>query len=188
MKELNGDLTPITLLNLIDKELLSLIPNANDKERNHNFQAPKACKTFVPLIEKKLTIEEISFKYKIVPGVIVKGRTLDPHLLDQLSKKFSYDDVLKKNKRSILLEDLDLGFDTKLESGKYYHNPKLDFYYYCDKVEKETAQVYVVETYQHGRLIQMSGSIDIKYAKELIEVKDKMVLSRLKKRLSKLKR
>jgi len=177
-----------TLLNLIDKELLKLIPKANDKERSHKFQTSKDCTVFVPLIEKEVNLKEISFKYKIAPAVIVKGRSLDPFLLDQFGKKFSYNDVLNKIEKPFYLENLDLGFDNELEVGKYYYNPKIDFYYYCEKIEKESAQVYIVESFQHGRLIQMHGSIDMKYAKELMVVKDKKVLRRLEKHLIKLKR
>jgi|GEM_PF-1266155 len=175
----------LTLLSLIEKELLKLLPS--EQEKSHRFNIEKSCKIFVPLIERQFTVKEIFFKYRIVPGAMVKGQTLDPFLLDQGNKKYSYNNVLGDNEHLYLLDDLELGFDTQMEPGKFYHNPKLDFYYYCEKVENEKAQVYVVETFQHGRCIQTSGSMDIENAKQLVEVKNKKDLIRLKKRLSKLK-
>ena len=179
-----GETKP-TLLSLIEKELLNLIPS--EEEKSHRFNIEKSCKIFVPIIEREFNVKEIFFKFRIVPGVIVKGKTLDPFLLDQINKKYSYNNVLGENEHSYLLDDLELGFDTKMEPGKFYHNPKLDFYYYCERVDNKKAQVYVVETFQHGRCIQMSGSMDIEYEKQLVEVKNKKELIRLKKRLSQLK-
>ncbi len=183
--DINGH--KLSLLNLIDKELLALTSNIDQTERSHSFCIPNVCETFVPIVEKTVTIKEVQFKYKLVPAVIVKGRTLDQFLLNQSNKTLKLKNAINEKEKTFSLKDLHPGFDTKLEAGKYYHNPKLDFYYYCETIKDETAYVYVVETYQHGRLIQMYGPMDISNAKDLIEVSDKSVLKRLKKRLAKLK-
>jgi hypothetical protein len=52
-----------------------------------------------------------------------------------------------------ILNDLNFGFDTRLTPAKFYDNPKLESYY-CDKIEDDTATLYLVESYQHGKLLQ----------------------------------
>ncbi len=83
--------------------------------------------------------------------------------------------------------NLGLGVDTVLEEGKFYENPNLAMYYYCDKVEGDTATWYLVESYQLGQLIQAQFTQKTKYASDYVEVTDNDILRRLRRRLNRLK-
>lgn len=83
--------------------------------------------------------------------------------------------------------DLALGVDTVFEEGKFYESPQLSMYYYCERIEGDTVRLYLIESYQHGRLIQADFRIKIEYANRYVEVSEKIVLERLRRRLEKLK-
>jgi hypothetical protein len=64
--------------------------------------------------------------------------------------------------------------------GKFYEN-RMGFYYYCNRVENRQAWIDLIESYQHGQLLQAGGgAIPIEDAQYYIEVTDEGEVERLK--------
>ena len=82
------------------------------------------------------------------------------------------------------LSELSLGFDTVPIPGKFYTIPRLHNYYYCDSIIDGTVTWILVESHQHGDLLQATLTQDIKYSQYYIEVTDNKRLERLRKMLA----
>jgi hypothetical protein len=82
---------------------------------------------------------------------------------------------------------LELGFDTVFVEGMFYEQPNLSTYYYCDRIEGDLATLYLVESFQLGRLIQSKFTQNTSFARLYVAVSDKAVIQRLKRRLDRLK-
>jgi hypothetical protein len=114
---------------------------------------------------------------KIVSGPVM----FDPYLLTRDVKVIN----ISSGEQQIFTQyDLQLGFDTVLEAGKFYENPNLAIYYYCDYIRGGVATWYVIESYQLGQLVQATFTQETKYARYYVEVTDQGVLHRLQRRLS----
>jgi hypothetical protein len=82
---------------------------------------------------------------------------------------------------------LTLGVNTKFEVGKFYENPQVATFNYCDRSEDDTATLYVLENFQMGVLWQAQIRIKTKYAIKNVPVTDEDTIRRLERRLTKLK-
>lgn len=84
-----------------------------------------------------------------------------------------------------LTHPLALGHETVLRAGAFYVNP-MAFYYYCRAVRGETAHLILLESYQHGILIQAEFEQSVTQAHFYVEVKDRPTLKRLRHLLGRL--
>ncbi len=94
--------------------------------------------------------------------------------------------VISKGLNFTISKKLDPGedsktYDTVLQEGKYYYVPELDFSYLCEKIKSELATMFLVESYQHGELIQVRFTMHVKNSKCYLEISDPKETSRLKK-------
>ena len=80
---------------------------------------------------------------------------------------------------------LPLGIDTVFCVGEFYAQPGIGFYFYCDKIEGDTATILLVESYQLGILLQAELFVKTKDANWYIPVptSDEALLKRLRQRL-----
>jgi hypothetical protein len=76
---------------------------------------------------------------------------------------------------------IESGYDTVLEPGKYYYNPRLRFSYYCEKKKQKKATVVLVESYQEGGLLQARGVISSEQFSQFVEVTEQSEIDRLSK-------
>jgi hypothetical protein len=88
---------------------------------------------------------------------------------------------------SISQHDLDLGIGTEIKIGCYYEIPQLSMYYYCEKIENDVITFYLVESYQHGQLVQCVFDQKKEDAVSYVEVEDNRIIARLQRRLQHLK-
>ena len=72
-------------------------------------------------------------------------------------------------------------FDTMLQPGRFYFNPQLEFSYYCHSVEKGVATMLLVESYQHGMLIQAALKLSTDYQGQYVEITEPREIERLKR-------
>lgn len=79
------------------------------------------------------------------------------------------------------------GFDPGVKEGHFYVDPHLNFFYFCEKIEGDTIYWILVESYQHGHLIQVRFTQSTENVRHYVEVKDKEVLNRLEQMLNNLK-
>jgi hypothetical protein len=103
-----------------------------------------------------------------------EGLETDPYLLGNTLR----DELVKKNPQ-IDSDKIAMGFDTKLQSGKYYYNPTLQFSYYCESARKGKARLVLVESHQGGNLVQARLVISTQLSSQYVEVTAPSELTRL---------
>jgi len=153
-----------------------------EKEYEQELEFPKGTVASIPY-ESDIEIEKFRFTYKLTKAFIPKAPTLDTHLLEGIGTFYELTDENGNLVHKRTAQELSLGFDTKLEEGKFYFNPNLNIYYYCEKLDNETAYFTLIESYQFGMLFQARFSQKIKYANHYVEVTDKKRLDRLNRML-----
>ena len=172
---------------IIESKLPQIVQHVDENDREFSIATDSTYKTFIPYLEKYVNASSVTFSCKITPIKLIEKPALDPFLLYKLHVSYEYNDVLSNHRRSFQIQDLDLGFDTKLEMGKFYLALRTGFYYYCRIIEDEIFTLDLVESYQHGTLLQAVGmQQEIKYQKDYIEVLDSKVIERLRNMLAKL--
>lgn len=134
--------------------------------------------------EGKENVKEIRFKCKIVKAFIPNGPVLDMHVLEGMATRYDLLNEAGEIEHTARLSELNLGFDTVPIPGKFYAIPRLHNYYYCDSINDDTVTWILIESYQHGDLLQATLTQDIKYAHYYIEVTEKTRLERLRKMLT----
>jgi hypothetical protein len=82
---------------------------------------------------------------------------------------------------------LALGVTNTLVGGRFYEQPQLAMYYFCESVQADLTHLYLVESFQHGQLIQAEFTVKMEYANRYVPVSDQAVLQRLRRRLDRLK-
>jgi hypothetical protein len=82
---------------------------------------------------------------------------------------------------------LALGVNNTFVAGRFYEQPQAAMYYFCESVEGGVAHLYLVESFQHGQLIQAELTMKTEYANRYVPISDKAVIHRLQRRLDRLK-
>jgi hypothetical protein len=135
--------------------------------------------------EGEIEAISIQFKCKLVQAFIAKQPMLDIHILEGISTKYELTDEKGHVLHAINSSDLKLGFDTKIAPGKFYSNPKLHMYYYCASVDNNNLITWIlIESYQHGNLIQATFTQEAKYGHYYVEVDEPKKLDQLKRLLA----
>jgi len=70
--------------------------------------------------------------------------------------------------------------DTILIPGHFYISPSLGFSYYCKDITDGLATMIMVESYQHGRLLQAVFTQKVEYQTYYLEITDEDEIKRLK--------
>jgi hypothetical protein len=90
-------------------------------------------------------------------------------------------------KRVVSRHGLALGTAERFEKGSFYEQPQNEYYYYCEEINAEVATILLVESFQHGELVQAELKVQLKYANHYSQVTDSLVIARLTRRLARLK-
>jgi hypothetical protein len=133
--------------------------------------------------ENDLAVTGIKFKYKLTDAFKTNKPTLDMATLESLGTKYELIDETGKVINTTSISDLSVGFDTELKPGRFYFSPSVGYYYYCDKVIGDLVYFVLVESYQHGSLIQAKYTQKLEWSKKYVEVTDKGKLALLQKLL-----
>jgi hypothetical protein len=75
--------------------------------------------------------------------------------------------------------ELKLGFETKLEPGKYYYDPQENAPYYCESIEGKGALLFLLYSYQQGDFVQGKCVVPLSAAGSFFEVTDKEEIAKL---------
>jgi len=171
-----------SLRSIIDSVRVQISEKAKDETQVFRMPLPSGTKAKIPISSHEYTVSALSFKYELVPAKTLRGDArLDPALLDVVFMKYYYENVITKEQFVIPNKDIKIGFDTVLEVGKFYVTPGLEFSYYCEHIDGDLATIFLVESYQHGDLLQMQFKQTLENAKHYIEVEDKNEIARLRK-------
>ena len=126
-------------------------------------------------------LAKIHVTARFIQAKTLIGPTLfDPSLLvpDIIAKKLGTGEETTYRQSS-----LPLGIDTVFREGEFYELPQIEFFYYCDRIDGDTAFLLLVESYQLGKLIQAEVFTETKEANWFVSVSDKTILRRLRQRL-----
>lgn len=118
----------------------------------------------------------VTFNAALVDAVVANMRGLDPEIFPP---KYTLTNVLTDETQT--LTGIPHGFDTTLEAGRFYANPNLGFNYYCEKIENGLATLVLVESYQHGNLVQSRCRQKVKYQDRYVLISDPTEEQRLRK-------
>lgn len=81
------------------------------------------------------------------------------------------------------LREIPLGFDTELQAGEFYESPRLGFFYWLERIDGDRIHWVMLESFQHGNLMQaeivQQGLAAIRYVK----VEDEITRRRFQRRL-----
>lgn len=126
-----------------------------------------------------------------IQTLMTKARALHgPNMIDPsfLLPDVNVQNVNTGEVKTFKYRDLALGIDNAFVPGKFYEAPGLGYFYFCERVRGDgIAEIWMVESFQHGQLLQAKLTMDAKYGNLYIPVTDKSTLERLQRRLDRLK-
>ena len=128
------------------------------------------------------------FTCSFVDVIVPKGPMPDTHVMAGMAAKIELHDERGKLVHSKRVGDLPLGFDSTVTPGEFYEQPHLFHRYYCEGIDGDSVRWTMVESYQHGHLVQVTFTQKLKYAKHYVPIVDEDVRIRLKSMLAYLKR
>lgn len=121
----------------------------------------------------------------IMKGKVFSGPVrFDPSVL---APDVYVQNVASGAKHTFRMRDLPLGVDTVLKEGRFYEQPQFPAYYYCDRIVGDIADIYVVESFQFGQLLQAKVTVEKRYWNYYVELTDSKIIDRLQRRLHRLK-
>lgn len=123
------------------------------------------------------------FIAEIVDGIIPNRPVMDSHVMEAFSKKVELRDIEGALEHATSLSRLNMGFDSAIEPGKFYTSVNLGFNYYCSSVKSGVVTWFLVESYQHGMLIQAEMTQRLDNCSGYVEIGDSKILRRLKQML-----
>lgn len=125
-------------------------------------------------------IAAIQFTVEIKLGHAIKSDVaIDPGVF---SYPIIYTDAISKTSHNFAIHQLPLGV-RQVTIGKFYFHLYPLSYYYCRSIENGQANMYLIESFQHGELITAIATVPIVESRCLIPVTDKVIGRRLEKRL-----
>ena len=176
------------ILNDVVHHHLSALPRGEpDSYKDHIIKCPTGACVLGP------DDGEIPLKPLVcirVRAGLAKAKTFTGPLM--VDTHFLLPDVKVRNidtgeEKTFSLHDLPLGIDTALAEGKFYELPQFAEYYYCDSIKDGVADIYLIESFQHGQLVQAHLKMKIQYANHYVPVSDQAAIRRLSRRLSHIK-
>jgi hypothetical protein len=173
------DTTPEQILEDIRDEISK---SATAATQRFLVKFPKGTVIIHPNLGNRTPITSFSIHYQLITAGDLKtteGLGVDPYFDGSIYK---LQNEITNEGAIIDSSKLKLGFNTILEPGRYYHNPKLGFSYYCLEVRNSKADMVLIESYQNGQLLQatLRGSPK-EWWWQFIEVTDKKEIERLTK-------
>ena len=130
--------------------------------------------------ETEFLVKEICFKCSFINVILTDKPFVDNYIVNELSKEYELKNEKGEIEATKHLFELKLGFNTKLKEGSYYVIPNIFNYYYCDKIENDMVSLILIESYQHGKLLQAMIKQKIENCVHYIEVEEKNKINKLK--------
>ena len=126
-----------------------------------------------------------------IQTLMTKARALHgPNMIDPsfLVPDINVQNVSTGEVKTFKYRELALGIDNAFLHGKFYEAPGLGYFYFCEQVRDDgIAEIWMVESFQHGQLLQAKLTMEAKYGNLYIPVTDKSTIERLQRRLDRLR-
>lgn len=186
---LKNDFKTITVYNFIQGHINELFANStySEKEKEYIFQS--GYKLTSPGIHEKGEVQKLKVIFKRMEFINLKPDTpeMDAHLFEKMHMYYNLKNEITGEDTSIMALDIALGFDTKIEVGKYYSNPHLGNNYYIESITDQIAKIYLLESYAKGNLFQVVYTQGIKYQSQFVAITNTEEILRLSKLYKRLK-
>jgi hypothetical protein len=152
-------------------------PNTNHNEARFEIALPLGTIAKIPF-EAPIQVSAIRFHCKEIPASLSGGDASTRHLRElsalqhELHNCITGEVIYKESQSS-----LNLGFDSKIEVGKFYHSMHGIFYYYCEEIVEDLVTWILLESYQHGKFIQAKFTQRLEHAKNYVQEKEENKLA-----------
>jgi HJR/Mrr/RecB family endonuclease len=109
----------------------------------------------VPELGEYSNINAISFKVRLVDSKKYLGSQLDRYLIERSHRNIILSNHTNGNIEKVLFKDIDPGFDSDIIVENFYHSPSLGFDYFCKEIDGDLITWWLIESYQHGKRIDV---------------------------------
>jgi hypothetical protein len=158
---------------------------ATTEYEDHEIICPPGTNVVCP-DDGEIPLKPIS-KVHVSVGIVMAKTITGPFMFEPhvLSPKVNALNVNTGENTVFNLNDLGTYLSNAFEQGKFYEQPAIGSYFYCERISGDIADIYLIESYQLGMLIQAELVIATKHAHFYNPVRDgdKGVLRRLQRRL-----
>lgn len=165
---------------IIDQWQLTRPELYTDKENNIEIPFVNPVVAHIPY-EESIKVVSLRFKCNLTEIITPNKPVMDNHIRAGLATKYELRDTDGNIEHSKKLVDLELGYDDKVEPGKFYVIPSLKNYYYCTSIDDGLVSWVLVESYQYGQLVRARLTQKEEYSGHYVQVEDKRILNRLRK-------
>jgi hypothetical protein len=167
-----------TLLELIDSTFnaAGLRPTSSPSTRTATLE--EGSTAYFPHLRQTHPVNALEFTYKLDSLRALKQPGIDPTLV---SGTYEYRDLRTGQVRRFPKYALQLEYDTVFREGTFYFEPTLEYSYYCHRLKGSQARMFLVESYQHGTLVQVIMTMDTKFQRRYVEITDADEIQRLRR-------
>ncbi|MEM9617978.1 MAG: restriction endonuclease [Pseudomonadota bacterium] len=171
----------VTFAELVNECLPRIQAAATATVQDYTIQFSSKKPAKVPLEHNPVKDESVRAKYVSFQFQVVEARTFQTHHdPDHVQKSINFRSVVTGDSRLFTRKEISKGLETELRAGVYYRNVVLDGAYYCESVNGDIATMHMIESYQHGRFLQATFTIDIDQGSSFLEIEDTAELDHLK--------
>lgn len=163
---------------LIDGNYAMILAQATSDPNEFHIPLTDGSVAYVPHLREEYPVAELSFLFRITSFQVLKQPGIDPYLMAGV---YEYRDFRSGKVKQISRFQVQVSHETVLKPGGFYFNPNLEFSYYCHAIEGEIATLLLVESYQHGMLLQAAYKQNIKYQDQFVEITNEAEIQRLKR-------
>lgn len=143
------------------------------------------CTTLHVPYEDPITIMSITFQALLTTGKEVDTGGLD---INVLTPTYEYRDALANTARTVTKAGIPLGFDTTITPGEFYEDPSTNVRFYVDAIDKDGwVTIHQVESYQHGKLFQLTMRQLLRPPYYVVPITDKKRREKLQRMLDDMK-
>jgi hypothetical protein len=93
--------------------------------------------------------------------------------------QYQYTNEQTQKTNTVNADELQLGFETKLEPGKYYFDPQMNAPYYCESIVDKGALLFLLYSYQQGNFAQAKCVVPLSAAGNFFEITDAAEIAKL---------
>jgi hypothetical protein len=145
-------------------------------ERVIQFDFRSPVTATLPDRQDPIVVRSVRFSAAVVDGHGLKGLNLEP---STIGRAYAIRDELAGTSSTVPAKGLKVGEGTPPVPGRFFYSPGLGFSYYCAALEADLVHWLLVESYQHGKLIQASFTQKLEHAGSYVEITDSTEISRL---------
>lgn len=175
-----------TINDLLNKHYHSILNSSSPEQNDFFIELGTSHCVNVPFHDTMIS-SKIVITHSIRTVAFIDAPPADPSLLDYHSSYYRYKNEATGESTHYPCGKIHLGFDTKFDKGNFYKN-SMGFYYYVYDITPESVKLILLESYQHGTLVQARFSVNHGASKHYLPVTNEEKLSYLKRILEKYKK